>query len=349
MGRGNILPHGRRRVLALTAAVVTLIAAVLGGVVVWQHSYDMETRRITIAHGGHTLRAVLTTPEGGRGRHPLVVMVHGDGPVDATREDGYQPLWEAYARAGYATLSWDKPGVNGAPGNWLEQSMDDRADEVAAAIGWARSRPEIDARHIGLWGASQAGWVMPKVAERTEVAFVIAVAPAINWLRQGRFHLLAELKDRGAPAAEAEKEIARSDRVRALLRRGATHREYLAAMGGADGMTEDRWGFIGRNHTADAMDALPALRGVPVLLALGGHDRHVDSADTEAGYRERLEAGGGLTVRHYPDADHTMVDDSLARSEFRLTVTAVLAPRAVFADRFLRDQETFLRNLPRPA
>ncbi|MEU1923730.1 hypothetical protein ACWEV9_35290, partial [Streptomyces albogriseolus] len=30
---------------------------------------------------------------------------------DATHDDGYKPMWEANAKAGYASLSWDKPGV----------------------------------------------------------------------------------------------------------------------------------------------------------------------------------------------------------------------------------------------
>ncbi|MGW9206683.1 alpha/beta hydrolase family protein [Embleya sp. NPDC055664] len=92
---------------------------------------------------------------------------------------------EAYARAGYATLSWNKPGVAGSPGNWLDQSMEDRARETEAAIAWSRSRPDVDHARVGLWGAGQAGWVLPKVAARTpDVEFVIAVSPAINWLRQ---------------------------------------------------------------------------------------------------------------------------------------------------------------------
>ncbi|WP_329865854.1 alpha/beta hydrolase family protein [Streptomyces sp. JV184] len=143
------------------------MTAGLVGVVLWQNSYDMDEQRVTIRHGGHTLNGVLAIPRDGRKHHGLVVYVHGDGPVDATHDDGYKPMWEANAKAGYASLSWDKPGVAGAPGDWLDQSMDDRADEAAAAIAWARARPDIDGDRIGLWGASQAGWVLPKIAAKT--------------------------------------------------------------------------------------------------------------------------------------------------------------------------------------
>ncbi|ALC18411.1 alpha/beta hydrolase family protein [Streptomyces pristinaespiralis] len=340
----------RRELRTAVWALVTvlLVATGLAGVVLWQNSYDMEEQRVSIRHGGHTLNGVLATPKDGRTRHGLVVYIHGDGPVDATHDDGYRPMWEANAEAGYASLSWDKPGVAGAPGDWLAQSMDDRADEAAAAIAWARARPDIDGDRIGLWGASQAGWVLPKVAARTPVSFAIAVSPAVNWLRQGRYNLLAGLRADGASAARTDAEIARSDTVRRLLRRHATFEEYVRTMGGeADGMTAGRWRFISRNHTADATQDLRALRGVPVLLTLAGHDVHVDTADTERVYRAVLDDGGALTVRHHPDATHSLVKQTLEQSELRITLTALFAPRSLFADGFLDGQRQFLDELDR--
>ncbi|WP_075003083.1 alpha/beta hydrolase family protein [Streptomyces qinglanensis] len=335
----------RRRVLRLAAwalATVVVAACCLGGVVVWQHSYDMHEQRVSIRHGGHVLHGVLATPEDGREQHGLVVYVHGDGAVDATYDGGYRPLWEANAAAGYASLSWDKPGVAGAPGDWLEQSMQDRADEVAAAIAWARGRPGIDGDRIGLWGASQAGWVLPKVAAKTPVRFVIAASPAINWLRQGRYNLLAELHAEGASAARIEAETARSDTTRRLLRRGATFSEYTEAVEGrTDGMTAGRWRFVSENYTADATRDLEALRGTPVLLALAGHDTNVDTAETERVYRKVL-GSDALTVAHYPDAAHSLVKESVEQSDLKLALTALLSPRGLFAEGYLADQRRFL-------
>ncbi|MET9419915.1 alpha/beta hydrolase [Streptomyces sp. NPDC006540] len=345
----KIRPRRRRfRIAAWSLVTVLVVATGLAGVVVWQHSYEMDEQRVSIRHGGHILRGVLATPKDGREPHGLVVYIHGDGPIDATHDDGYKPMWEANAKAGYASLSWDKPGVAGAPGNWLEQSMDDRADEAAAAIAWARTRPDIDGGRIGLWGASQAGWVLPKVAARTPVSFVIAVSPAINWLRQGRYNLLAELRADGASASRTRAEIARSDTTRRLLERRATFEEYVRAKGGdADGMTAGRWGFISKNHTADATRDLRALRHVPVLLTLAGHDLNVDTADTERVYRKVLDAGGALTVTRYPDATHSLLKQSVEQSDLKITLTALLAPRSLFADGFLGGQRQFLNGLGR--
>ncbi|QGV77039.1 alpha/beta hydrolase family protein [Streptomyces ficellus] len=336
------------RIAVWSLVTVLVVAAGLVGAALWQNSYDMDEQRVSIRHGGHTLNGVLATPKDGRKRHGLVVYIHGDGAINATHDDGYQPMWEANAKAGYASLSWDKPGVAGASGNWLDQSMDDRANEAAAAVAWARARPDIDGDRIGLWGASQAGWVLPKVAAKTPVNFVIAVSPAINWLQQGRYNLLAELRADGASAARTTAAIAKSDTTRRLLERHATFEEYVRAMGGdADGMTADRWSFVSKNYTADARQDLRALRGVPVLLTLAGHDVNVDTADTERTYRTVLDAGGALTVRHYPDATHSLLKRSIEQSDLKTTLTAVFAPRSLFADGFLDGQRQFLTNAGR--
>lgn len=175
--------RGRRALL--TGLLLTLTTALLlAGIVLWQHDYEIHEERVTVPAGGHDLPGVLATPTGkGPGPFPLVVLVHGDGEVDATHDGFYRPYWEAFARAGYASLSLDKPA------DWLGRTMDDRARETTDAIAWAaRTRPDIDPARIGLWGASQAGWVMPKVvagAPAPGVRFVIAVGTAVNWVRQG--------------------------------------------------------------------------------------------------------------------------------------------------------------------
>lgn len=323
---------------------VLVVAAGLGGVAVWQNTYDIREERVTLRHGKQSLDGVLATPSGGRGPHGLVVFVHGDGPVDATHDSFYRPLWESFARAGYASLSLSKPGVGGSSGDWLEQSMEDRADETMAAIAWARQRPDIDARRIGLWGASQAGWVLPKVAARTPgLGFVIAVSPAVNWRQQGRYNLLAQLREDGASAEQRAAALRRRETTLRLLRRDASFAEYRDTVDDPQGMTVGRWRFIKKNYTADATADLRAVKDIPVLLVLAGHDINVDVTDTETTYRKLLPASL-LQVRKYPDAAHSLVKHDVEQSDPKLTLTAVFAPRALFARGFLADQRQFLEQ-----
>ncbi|MFE0699298.1 alpha/beta hydrolase family protein [Streptomyces sp. NPDC058872] len=347
-GTRGAAPTRRRRALRAvlaTLAALAVTATGLMGLVVWQHTYELREEAVTVRHGGRTLHGVLALPERGEGPFPLVVFVHGDGPVDATHDTFYRPIWEAFARAGYASLSWNKPGVAGAPGDWLDQTMDDRAREAVDAIAWARRRPEVDGDRIGLWGASQAGWVLPKIAaEDGRIRFAVAVSPAVNWHRQGRYNLLAELRRDGASPSEVAAALSRRETVLELLGRGAPYEEYVRAVGDPQGMTAARWRFVSENHTADAGADLPALRGVPVLLVLAGHDVNVDTADTEAAYR-RLLPGPSLRIARYPGATHGLVKHEVEASPLRLTLTALCAPRALFAEGFLADQQHFLATL----
>ncbi|MGX1884995.1 alpha/beta hydrolase family protein [Streptomyces sp. NPDC055287] len=327
---------------SLVGALV--VAAGLGGVVIWQNTYDIREERVTLRHGKQTLDGVLATPTDDRGPYGLVVFVHGDGPIDATHDSFYRPLWESFAQAGYASLSLSKPGVGGSSGNWLHQSMDDRADEIMAAIAWARQRPAIDSRRIGLWGASQAGWVLPKVAARTpDLRFVIAVSPAVNWQQQGRYNLLAQMREDGASDEQTASALRRRETTLRLLRRDASFPEYRDAVDDPQGMTSDRWRFIKKNYTADAAAELRAIQGTPVLLVLAGHDINVDVTDTETTYRKLLPASL-LQVERYPDATHSLVKHNVERSESKLTLTAVFAPRSLFASGFLAGQRQFLEQ-----
>ncbi|MEV7595921.1 alpha/beta hydrolase [Kitasatospora sp. NPDC089797] len=327
---------------------VVVLALGAGGWVVHQNEYDLTEERVTITGGKQPLHGVLARPSGAGGPTGLVVFVHGDGPVDATHDGWYRPIWEAMAGAGYATLSWDKPGVADAPGNWLDQSMQDRADETLAAIRWAKAQPGIDPGRIGLWGASQAGWVMPKAARQsTDVTFVIGVGTAVNWLRQGRYDLLAHAEKDGASPAETEARIARSERRLTAMRENRTFEQYRA--GGADvtGITPERWDFDLRNYRSDATEDLAAVKA-PVLLILGGRDLNVDSADTEAGYRRILPTPGQLQVRRFEDATHNIVPESVEDSELKSTVLAIAAPRSLFAPGYLDAMRQFLASIDRP-
>nr|WP_238355695.1 alpha/beta hydrolase [Kribbella sandramycini] len=319
--------------------ILGIVLALLGaGVVVTLvgNDYRLRTRELTIPVPGGTLAAVLATPEGEPARG-LVVMVHGDGPVEATHDGLYLPWFEAAGDAGFATLSWSKPGIGGSTGNWLAQSMADRASEVSQVLEWARGQSEIPAGPVVLWGASQAGWVLPKV--RADA--VVAVSPAINWLRQGRFNLLAELDHEKASADERARAIAVSDQTRALLQQNADYDTYRAKTTDPEPMAADRWAFVRRNYTADATADLQALK-IPVHLMLGEHDRNVDIAETASTYQRLL--GDRLTVRRFAAA-HSMARPDVADSELLGLATAVLWPRAVFAPGVLDDYRATLRAL----
>ncbi|HEB0142280.1 TPA: alpha/beta hydrolase, partial [Serratia marcescens] len=142
------------RKIGLCSVALFLLAF---GWVIFVNDFRFVTEPVTVTAGGNRLTGTLVLPQHAPVKPGVVVFVHGDGPANASRDEGYYGIWEAMAQQGYAVLSFDKPGVGGSGGNWLHQTMADRARETADIIDWARRDGRFDARCVGLWGTSQAG------------------------------------------------------------------------------------------------------------------------------------------------------------------------------------------------
>lgn len=340
-------PSRRRKRLWITGAVMLAIVATAVALFLVQNKFRFDERQVSIKTPEGILTGVLALPKNSSGPFGLVVFVHGDGPTNATYDDAYKPIWEAFAEEGYASLSLDKRGIGGSEGNWLNQSMEDRANDTRHAIEWARAQPEIDASRIGLWGASQAGWVIPKIArEEPDLAFHILVAPAVNWIRQGQYNTRKELEQSGASAEEIAKVEQEDAVVLELLKQRATYEEYRekVALSDEEAISQDRWTFIGKNFESDSTDELANFKS-PVYLVLGGKDINVDSDDTEKVYRARVPESL-LSVRRLPEANHSMLKPQMADSELLTTVTAIFMPRQLFDVGYLNGMRTFLRTIP---
>ncbi|MCE0535210.1 alpha/beta fold hydrolase [Kineosporia rhizophila] len=315
-----------RRWLAALGAVVL----VLTGLAVAGNHFEMDERRIRLTGPQGQLDAVLTLPRQRSGPVPVVVFVHGDGPVEATNDGLYRPQFEALAKAGVASVSWSKPGVGGSEGDWLTQDQAERAREVTQVVGQLRQRSELNPDEVGLWGASQGGWVVPQVAaDDPRISFVVLLSPAINWLRQGEFNLRATAADLDAALKERE-------RINAVLERNGDYDDYLAADPDGEPMSRARWGFVLKNFRSDATCALHdlAARGTPVLLVLAGHDQNVDAHETERIYRSVL-GPQKLQVRWFAGAAHSLARTDVEQSQVRGLLTAVFRPRRLMAPGFL--------------
>ncbi|WP_161897172.1 alpha/beta hydrolase family protein [Gordonia spumicola] len=339
----------KKWMVTCTALVVALVAGCAAWIATAQ-SYAFDEKRVDIpvtnglTDGGGTpdagtggrLQAVLTTPRDSGAKHPLVIFVHGDGPATASRDDAYKPIWESLSDAGFATLSWDKAGVNGAPGDWLAQSLADRGAEVGAALDWARTRPDIDADRIGAWGVSQAGWVLPAIsARRGDLKFLMIVGGAVDWLRQGEFNTRAELAADGASDADRRAALDRRARNVAMFERGAPYSEYLASGVDAEPMTRARYGFVMRNFHTDVTSDLDRISS-PTLLVLGSADRNVDVVESARVYRERVRSDL-LTVRMFDGASHSLTRDDIEYrpDDIGVIARAVFAPRSIYAPGYL--------------
>ncbi|KAF6558624.1 alpha/beta hydrolase [Paenibacillus sp. EKM202P] len=324
-----------KKTYRLTLGIVAGLAFALILIVLYQNSYKMTEEKIQIATPKGVLTGTLALPKNYSGKIGLVVFVHGDGPINDTYDDGYKPLWERFASKGYASLSLNKPGINGAPGNWLEQSMEDRAQEIRYAVAWAKTLPMIDKHKIGLWGASQAGWVIPKIVkEEHDIAFSILVSPAVNWITQGQFNTRKELEQEGASPQQIKKRLDYDQKTLQLLKKHASYEEYLSMADPENIIPKERWSFIGKNFRSDSTKELSYFKS-PVLLVLAGKDMNVDVKDTERVYRQKISPEL-LSVIHLPKVDHSMMNEQIAHSKSLTFLTAIFAPRQLVDDEYLK-------------
>ncbi|PAF33816.1 alpha/beta hydrolase [Paenibacillus sp. 7516] len=324
--------------------IVLLLLGGTGSIILWQNSFDMVQRAVQIDTPQGKLTGVLTLPVKYSGKVGLVLFIHGDGPIDATHNDGYKPLWERLAGIGYASLSLDKRGIGGSEGSWLDQRMDDRVEEARQALAWARQQPEIDASRIGVWGASQAGWVIPKLAGKERLAFSILVSPAINWLTQGEYNTRSEMAKEGRPMNEIEQQVKENNRIKKLLIAGSSYEEYVSLAGQEDAMSRERWRFVSRNYTSDATNDIANFES-PVLLMLGDQDINVDVQETERVYREHVSPSELLRVKLLPDTEHSMLSVSTTESPARALLISLFAPRNITVKGYMDEIEDFLRSI----
>ncbi|MDR0268658.1 CocE/NonD family hydrolase [Paenibacillus sp.] len=334
-----------KKKIMISILIIVLLFSGAGLYILKQNSFDMTEQAVEIQTPQGKLTGTLVLPKNYTGKLGLVLFIHGDGSIDASHDDGYKPLWERLASIGYASLSLNKRGINGSEGNWLDQSIDDRVEEARQAIAWAKEQPMIDEKQIGAWGASQAGWVIPKLAKKEPLAFSLLLSPAINWLSQGEYNTRKEMEKDGASEAEIQEKLAYDRQVRKLLEKHASYEEYKNIARENSLMSKDRWNFVSKNFLSDATDDLHNFNS-PVLLLLGGEDINVDMKDTERGYRNIVKPEL-LTVAVFPEADHSMLSKQTANSNLRALFISLFAPRQITIPGYMDEIEQFLQKLPK--
>jgi alpha/beta superfamily hydrolase len=333
-----------KKVLLKSSLVLGILVVLSISTILYQNTYNYKAVPVQIPVSTGTLNGKLVLPKNYDGKLGLVVFIHGDGPADASFNGKYEPLWEELVTQGYACLSWNKPGIGGSSGNWLTQTMEDRAAEAIEAINWAKALPEIDTKRIGLWGASQAGWVIPKIVRRDKnIAFTILVAPAINWTDQGLYNTLAQRKKDGSSLKEQE--LARNNYEWALsmLKKNASYQDYHSNEKADKSLSKDRWEFILKNYQSDATEDLKYFY-TPVKLFLGGRDINVDSNNSKTVYEAQVPKEL-LSVTLIPSADHSMLKASLVDSNILTVLTAYFAPRQLVDKRYIEDIRAFLQAI----
>jgi dienelactone hydrolase len=317
-------------VIRLMAFVAVLhVAACTGRSMFRADEGASHEEAVRIANGNVTLAGTLVLPDGSQ-RHPAVVLFHGSGPQ---QRDLFTARW--FAKHGVAALAYDKRGVGESTGNFRTVPFMELCGDGLAAIEYLKSRRDIDAKHIGVWGLSQGGWLGPLAASRSsDVAFVIAVSgPAVSPGEQMIFYYANELRARGLPESDVqEASVLRRDiwnylstgndydSAKSELNRARTKRWYNEVKSQDDGLFEPlpppaeinrpdyrytRWFKQEMNY--DPVPALQTLH-VPAVFLYGDEDRLVNVNETVAVLRHLVEESDNrdFTIRVFHHVGHDM-------------------------------------------
>lgn len=270
---------------------------------------ERAQRELTFDSGGASLSGTLLLPEDtGEPPQAVVLLVHGDGPQDRYSGGGYLPLVNALLDDGIAVFTWDKPGIGASTGDWLTQSMQDRADEARAALSAvAGSLPQARGR-IGFLGFSQAGWVLPRLAStETDADFFVLVGGAVNWQRQGDYFTARRLAADGwMPERIAEYLIDAERREAELFSDLAAGTLAPGEAAGRIGVTPERLAFIARNRHADASADIAQTES-PFMAIWGEEDLNVDAQVNAADYRRLHRPAPPSVVTTLPGATHGLL------------------------------------------
>lgn len=257
------------------------------------------------------------------GRHPVLIVVPGDGPF--TRADGLGllktlGLFDYLMDAGYALFIDDKPGCGASQGEFSAHNLlHERAAILSGWIARLKHHPAVDSRLIGLAGASQAGYVMPlALATNPDLAFLIALScPAVDSATQSAYLVEQQLLCDGVPVAEARR-FREAYLQRAKARSYPEYRQAaellaanptLKALGWGDILTEPQFeaSAPGSETCFDPVSVLEQTT-VPVLALFGAKDTQADPVQGAGAYRRALEAAGNpfFQVMTIPNADHIL-------------------------------------------
>jgi pimeloyl-ACP methyl ester carboxylesterase len=236
----------------------------------------------------------------------------GSGPSDRDNDVLFPPIREHLLGAGIAVCSFDKRGVGGSAGSWLEAGLYEQADDLIAALAVFESESPRGLP-IGLFGHSQGGWVVVEAAGRgAPVAFVItnsgnAVSPA----RQERYSLASKLTDDRLPEA-----LAAYDAVMAVMRERpglAAGLQRLDAAGvpyrelpGLEVAFEDEaiWRLFAVINDYDPAPALSRITA-PVLALFGAADKVTPPEENIAAFRAAVRPEL-LEIEVFPEGDHRL-------------------------------------------
>lgn len=321
------------KLLICTAAVIPVAYAQFGG----PPTFAFPVVPVMFVNGDVRLVGGLLVPDT-KGkvpdRFPAVVMIHGAGSATFD-EPAFRVHANAFVRAGFAVLLFDKRGSGKSTGDLDNTDYDGLVGDDAASVRFLRARADISPNKVGLFGRSKGGWIGTIAASRDPgIAFVImSSGSAVVPYAQTLFSTRNALRARGASPDEIEKAANAKAALWGYYREVANDNAWgrsekgLAARDAVEKGLQSFARFVPEipeqvAHPAtkspaffraftskiyfEPVQSFRALRA-PLLEIIGDKDDVVEPASAIAELDRLRRLGLNVTVRTLPNVDHTLL------------------------------------------
>jgi hypothetical protein len=295
----------------------------------WNSQAQIQKILFDFEFEGAFLNGVLnmpdTIPKG------VALIVHGSGKTNAVEQEWYYDVREQFVKSGYAVYMWDKMGC-GASGGAFEynQSVQNSALEVIAAIGALKKANISGSDKIGLWGISRAGWINPLVIDQyKDIQFWLSVS-GVDAKENFKYLLKENLRINGYPKDAVTLLVDEWQKGVRITHSGGSFETYLEATPNLrdnefllrftnGGITEEGYYTYQEGFMKEKLDEESGLQvyikdfdnilsntNCPVLALFGEKDMNVDWNKTKALYESTHRITSDLTIKSFPDCNHNM-------------------------------------------
>ncbi len=259
-------------------------------------------------------------------KYPLVIWVSGSGPSYKTVQSVQaKKIINLFLQRGIAYFRIDKPGYGDSKGKVDDANLFSQLSEIVVdAVNILKKRTEIDSTRIGLFGSSQAGYIMPIAASKSKlISFIIGSScPGENSIDQWNYLIYKQMLCEGYSKKRAMKNaemfnILRTTSDKAKFDEALIYFEknpmiiksvnYDSTLINGARTWWPREIDVNDESHFNPVTLIQKLN-IPVYMVYGENDTQIDSKQAYAAYRNALSKSGNkyFGVEMLKGVDHNM-------------------------------------------